>query len=213
MLILAAHDASNYIEIAKEASAVLRAGGVILYPTDTIYGLGVDALNDDAVRKLYALKGRKENKPMHSMVKGVEDFAHFAQVPREARVLAERFLPGPLSLVLQKHSHLTTGVTKDFGTIGLRVPNHPLCQALCAAFSNPITATSANVSDLETLPTVDAILEQFGDRSRYIDVVIDVGRLSPSLPSTVVDTSTDPVTILREGALATRTIYETLSET
>lgn len=211
MKILTAHAASDYSEIAREASAVLKAGGVILYPTDTIYGLGVDALSDEAVNKLYALKGRKEDKPIHAMVERVGDFSHFAVVPKEAQILAEHFLPGPLSLVLEKHAHLTTGITKDLSTIGLRVPNHPLCMALCAAFPNPITATSANVSGLETVPTVAAILEQFGERSRYIDLVIDAGVLPPSLPSTVVAVGKESVRILRQGALTETDVWKVLN--
>ena len=186
---------------ALRAAALLRGGGVILYPTDTLYGLGVDALSDGAVAKIYALKGRGKEKPIHCVVSDLEMAAEYADVNDVARKLARDFLPGPLTLVLKKKSGINTGIAKRIDTIGIRIPDNDFCLALARKFGKPYTTTSANASGMEPLSTVDGILTQLGDNARYIDLIIDAGELSKREPSTVVDLSGGTPLILREGAI------------
>ena|ERR1700690_3364890 len=203
------------------AAAVLREGGVILYPTDTLYGLGADALCDEAVAKIYAIKGREEGKPMHCVVADLAMAEKYAEVNDRARMLAAQFLPGPLTLILKKSPQgrsalgrkkygMDTGILRGMGTIGIRIPGNAFCIALAREFGGPITATSANRSGEKSEPSVERILAQIGDAAETIDLVIDAGELPASKPSTVVDVSTDEPHILREGAICAADIEEVL---
>ena len=197
----------NSVEIAVE---VLRAGGVVLYPTDTLYALGVDALSDEAVAKVFAIKGRGERKFISAVFSDMAMVERYAEVNDAAKRLAEKFLPGPLTLVLKKKAGIETGIARDMGTIGIRIPNHPFCLALAKEFGKPITATSANISGEETKNSVDEIVKQLGSAAEHIDLAIDAGELPPSLPSTVLDLSGAEPKILREGVILSEKIKEAL---
>ncbi|HUQ30275.1 MAG TPA: L-threonylcarbamoyladenylate synthase [Candidatus Paceibacterota bacterium] len=189
-------------DLAKEAADVLRSGGVVLYPTDTLYGLGADALSNEAVDRVYAVKGRDPKKPMHAIVKSVETAQSYGEITEEARRLAARFWPGPLTLVLKKKSVVRTGIARDMDTIGLRVPQNQFCRALCEAFGGLITTTSANISGAPPVFRPADILAQLGNHADRIDLVIDAGVLPESKPSTLIDLSTDTLTLLREGKIS-----------
>jgi len=197
-------------EIASEAAGVLERGGVILFPTDTLYGLGADALSTDAVQKIYTIKGRDPHKPIHALIPDTSYMATLGAVSAQAQKLTEHFLPGPLTLILKKHPHLTTGIASDIETIGVRIPEHPLCHALAQSFGKPITATSANQSGMPTEYSVEKILAQLGEKAQSIDLVIDAGVLPPSLPSTIIDASSSLPKILREGAISAKDIEDAL---
>lgn len=190
----------------EEATAVLRKGGVILYPTDTLYGLGADALSDEAVAKIYALKGRDENKPVHAIVSDLNMMEIYGAVSASAKHLAERFLPGPLTLVLAKRPEFNSGITKDMDTIGMRVPNNAFCIRLAQVFGRPFTTTSANKSGTRPRSSVKSILSNMGAAAALIDLVIDAGELPDVKPSTVVDVSGAEVVVLRAGEIPTAEI-------
>jgi len=181
---------------------ILNSGGILLYPTDTLYGLGVDALSVEALKKLRALKGREDGKPISIVVSDMEMAEEYAEVTPLALKLAEAFLPGKLTLILKAKSNLPTELTAGTGTVGIRIPNHVLCLNIVRELGRPYTATSANVSDMDSKNTVSEILAQFGAEAHMIDRVIDVGELLESLPSTVVDARGDMPHILREGAIS-----------
>lgn len=181
---------------------ILDTGGIILYPTDTLYGLGVDALNTEALRKLRALKGREDGKPISIVVADMVMAEEYAEVTALARKLAAEFLPGKLTLVLSAKNNLPTELTAGTGTIGVRIPNHLLCLNLAREFGRPYTATSANVSDMNSKNSVPEILAQFEARAGMIDRAIDVGELLESLPSTVVDARGETPHIVRVGAIS-----------
>lgn len=197
----------------------LKPDSIILYPTDTLYALGVDATNPEMVRKLKELKGRNEGKPISIAVDSIEMMKHYAEVTPLAQLLAKKFLPGKLTLTLilkakcsmSRHRTfeqciLAEGVVAPDGSVGVRIPNHPRALALIRELGKPLTATSANVSSMETESTPEKILAQFGDKASWITHIIDEGALPPSGPSTVVDArGTGPV-ILREGAIAASNI-------
>ena len=192
---------TNLEKAVARAAEVLRAGGVILYPTDTLYGLGADAFSDEAVAKVYAVKGRDEKKPIHCIVADMEMAERFAEVNELARSLAEKFLPGPLTLVLKKNIQASSGIAKGMDTLGFRIPKNDFCLALPRRFGAPYTTTSANVAGDTAMRNVQAILVQLGERAAMVDLVVDAGELPVSLPSTVIDVSSNAYTIVREGAI------------
>jgi len=198
----------NVTECAKRAAEVLRAGGVVLYPTDTLYGLGADALSDAAVDKIYTIKWREEEKPIHCIVADLTMAAEYAELDPNARVLAKQFLPGPLTLILKKRSEITTGIARNIETIGIRIPKNDFCLKMIKQFGGPITTTSANKSGESPERTTKKIIEQLD--AHETDLVIDAGELPVSKPSSVVDLSSTHPIILREGAISAAEIWETL---
>lgn len=196
----------------REAAAAIEAGAIVIYPTDTLYGLGADALSDSAVARLYAVKARDEKKPIHAIVADMQMAERYAYVDGAAGLLAARFFPGPLTLILKKKEGIETGIAKGIDTFGIRIPDNEFCKELVDTFGGPITTTSANRSGMHPMRTVDAILEQFDELDRGISCVIDAGELPLRQPSTVVDCSGEHPVILREGAISADDIWETLVE-
>jgi L-threonylcarbamoyladenylate synthase len=183
---------------------------VILFPTDTLYGLGADAFSDEAVDKIYAIKGRDEKKPMHCIVADIEAAQQYAEVSDDARLLAQQFFPGALTLIMKKKSAVAGGIARGMTTLGIRVPKNDFCLTLARAYTRPFTATSANMSGHESPRSVDAILAQLGPLADAIDLIIDAGELTTVKPSTVVDLSSVEPYILREGAIDVADIWNTL---
>ncbi len=187
---------SNAITRAVE---VLRAGGLVAYPTDTVYGLAALATNDEAVEKLFAVKQRPPEQSMPLLIASPRDLAQIAaDVPPVARRLIGQFWPGGLTIVMPKaatfHSKAIVG-----DTVGVRVPDHPIPRQLVQLLNAPITGTSANVSGGPQPMTADDVRKQLGDS---IDLIVDGGRCEGGTPSTVVDCTTEPPRIVREGAIS-----------
>ncbi len=191
---------SNVEEVAKKAANVLKRGGVIIYPTDTVYGLGVDVHNPSALAKLRQIKDRETKKPISIVVAEYPHAEMYAHMHPTAQTFAERFLPGPLTIVLPAKSHTPLGITLN-DTVGIRVPNHPFTQALAKLFPKGITATSANKSGRTPEASIVGILEQLRHAIPLIDLVIEEGE-KPHKPSTVISFTDDRVNVLREGALS-----------
>lgn len=190
----------NAGDALAKAGKALRAGGIVLYPTDTVYGLAVDVTNPDAVKRLYALKRRAEGKPVLILVEDVASIEKYAVMNEAARSFAKRFLPGALTLVLPATDALAKGFAAD-GTVGIRVSGDPFCLALAREFGAPFTSTSANVAGMETRASVSEILAQFGERADMIALAIDAGKRENRQPSTVVSCVSDVPVVLREGAI------------
>ncbi len=193
---------ANDSQAATVAAAVLARGGIVLYPTDTAYGLGVDARNPEALQRLFTLKGRPETKPVSVQVDNLNTAATTANLSPIAMRLAEKFLPGALTIVATLHPQSPLRITSPHTTVGIRIIDHAFCRHLTATTNFPITATSANRSGAPTLSSVPEILEQLGQNALMIDLVIDGGHALGQTPSTVVDTTTSPPTLLRPGAIA-----------
>lgn len=194
-----------------EAAAAIEAGCVVIYPTDTLYGLGADALSDSAVKRIYEVKGRDEGKPIHAIVADMQMAERYGYVTEAARKLAGKFLPGPLTLILKKKPGIETGIAKGIETFGIRIPDNPFCKDLIEKFGGPITTTSANRAGMHPMRTVDAIIEQFGENARLVACAVDAGEIPERKPSTVVDCSGNEPVILREGAIASADIWEVLT--
>lgn len=188
-------------ECVLKASGVLRRGGAIIYPTDTLYGLGADAFSDEAVGRVYEIKGRDEGKPMHAVFPDMVMVEEYAEVNDVARRLAERFLPGALTLVLKKKPGLNTGIVRGIETIGVRIPDNEFCLELAKTFGKPYTATSANKSGQVPETSVERIRAQLGKAASLVDLAIEAPVFPMRPPTTVVNVVSGVPVILREGAI------------
>lgn len=188
---------------------------IILYPTETLYALGVDALDEVSMQKLYALKGRDGNKPASWLMRSVEDIEQYAEVGEKATKIAKRFLPGPLTLVLKCRDSIPMWATAEDGTIGFRISSDQHAQKLIADYMEehdaPLTCTSANVSGAPALQTPIEILQQFGPNAKEITKIIDGGPRK-SLASTIIRVVDEEVTILREGSISEEEIMQCVKE-
>lgn len=181
------------------AADLLRAGEVVAFPTETVYGLGADATSDGAVRRIFAAKGRPLSDPLIVHLAEATQLSEVARnIPPEAHQLAERFWPGPLTLVLPRNTRIPAVVAAGGDTVGVRVPSHPVAQALLRAVNLPIAAPSAN-RFMHTSPTTAAHV--LADLDGRIACVLDGGPTSVGVESTVVDLTTSPPRLLRPGGV------------
>ncbi len=188
-------------EAIERARDVLARGGIVLYPTDTLYGLAVDAHNPSALTRLRLLKGRETKKPVSIVAHSVEALDAYVTWNEIAKELANRHLPGALTLVLPARSGVPENV-QLIGQVGVRVPNDVFSRALATVYGGVFTATSANRSGETTPATVHEILMQFGPRITEIDLVIDDGERSGGIGSTVVTFRDGKPYMLREGLIS-----------
>ncbi len=182
------------------AAAILSQGGVLAFPTETVFGLGVDATNPNAVEKLFAAKGRPSDNPLIVHVGSIKHWPlAAAELTPSAAILLKHFSPGPITVIVPKHPSISPAVTAGLDTVGLRIPNHPIAQAILTKANRPIAAPSANRSGRPSGTTWQSVLE---DLDGLIDAIF-VGQ-SPGigLESTVVDCVHEPPTILRPGAIS-----------
>ncbi len=194
---------STHEEIVKRAVEVLRAGGLLIYPTETTYGAGVDATNDVAVRKLLQYKSRREGLPLSVAVSDRKMAENYVELNDVASNLYRDFLPGPLTVVSVGKHKVAPGVESEFGTLGIRIPDHPLIRAIVDAFGKPITATSANASYKPRPYSIDTMLTNLSQKQiALIDLILDSGELPHNPPSTVVDTTLNNTNVMRQGSIA-----------
>lgn len=181
------------------AVAVLRAGGLVAFPTETVYGLGADARNVAAVARIFAAKGRPTDHPLIVHLGDARQLAEWARdVPSSAWQLADAFWPGPLTLVLPRLAGVPDAVTGGLDTVALRVPGHPVAQDLLAAFGGGLAAPSANGYGRVSPTSAEDVIEELGEA---VDMVLDGGRCSVGIESTIVDLSSDPPRLLRPGPI------------
>lgn len=187
-------------ESMDDAVAALRSGEPVVYPTETFYALGVDALSRAALMRLFEIKGREPGKPVALIAADAEmAFSVAKDVPAEARVLADAFWPGPLTLVLPARGEIDGALINPEGGVGIRVSSHPMARALAARLGHPLTATSANQSAEPPATELSQTLSAFGGK---VKVYIDGGRLAGGAPSTIVVAGPSGTRILRHGAVS-----------
>ncbi len=185
-------------EIAQ-AVALLRAGELVAFPTETVYGLGADAANPAAVARIFAAKGRPADHPLIVHLPSAAHLSHWArEVPVEAEKLAAAFWPGPLTLILKRQPNVPDAVTGGQDTVGLRVPNHPLALELLQAFDGGIAAPSANRFGRISPTTAEHVREELGSR---VPLVLDGGACPVGIESTILDLSRGVPVLLRPGAI------------
>lgn len=190
------------------AASRLLAGAMVAFPTETVYGLGADAANPQAVVELFTLKGRPADHPVivHlAMTAQIDQWA--ASVPDEARRLLDHFAPGPMTLILRKSRHVLDIVTGGQDTVGLRFPSHPVAQRLLQAFGGGIAAPSANQFGRVSPTTAAHVAAEFGDRS---PLILDGGPCQVGIESTIVDLSQGPAVLLRPGGVSAAQLAEVL---
>lgn len=196
----------------QAAAERLRSGGLVAFPTETVYGLGADALNADAVARVFALKGRPANNPLIVHIAD-EPMAHrvAGQWPAEAAALARRFWPGPLTIVVPKGSAVPSIVTAGGETVALRCPDHPVALALIRAFNGPIVGPSANRSGFVSPTTAAHVRSAFADEiARDELLLLDGGACRAGIESTVISVVDRPARVLRRGVVTPRMIEEAL---
>lgn len=188
----------------ERAAAVLRAGGLVAFPTETVYGLGADAANPIAVRRIFAVKGRPAGHPLIVHVASHAALENWVrEIPPAARRLAEHFWPGPLTLILQRADHVLSEVTGGQGTVGLRVPSHPMAQDLLRAFGGGVAAPSANRFGRISPTTAEHVRDELGGD---VDLILDGGPCEVGIESTIVDLSTAIPVLLRPGRISAEAI-------
>jgi L-threonylcarbamoyladenylate synthase len=191
-----------------DAIAVLKSGELVAFPTETVYGLGADAANPEAVKKIYAAKGRPRNHPLIVHVARVEQIGEWVErVSPAAQRLAERYWPGPLTLIMKRAAHVNDLVTGGQDTIALRVPSHRIAHALLSGFGGGIAAPSANRYGRVSATTAAHVRSEFGD---VVGCVLDGGPSNVGIESTIVDVSGDAPALLRPGHITAREIEAAL---
>jgi len=191
---------SPQIGIISEAAATIREGGLVVYPTETVYGLGADATSDEAVVKVFVAKARPIENPLPVIVSSTEMGREIIELNRAAEALFEKFMPGPLTVVgkvkAKSVSQLVTGGT---GKVGVRIPDNRVALKLVEFVGGPITATSANLSGKPSPTTAKEAIEQLGGR---VDIALDSGKSRLGKPSTIVDVSSATPIIIRGGPIS-----------
>jgi len=197
-------------EQVEKGISILRQGGIIAYPTDTVYGLGASSSIPKAIEKIYSMKNRPLDLPLPLLaadISQVKDIAH--SLPDVAELFMEKFFPGALTLVLPASDKIPGIITAGGISVAVRIPDHPVPIALAKGLGSPIIGTSANLSGLPSPQSAEEVYTQLGDT---VDFIIDGGRSPGSKESTIIDVTEDKPVILREGAISIECIREIYPE-
>jgi L-threonylcarbamoyladenylate synthase len=181
----------------RSAAQLVKSGGVIVYPTDTVYGVGCDPFDEDSVERLFTIKGDR-TKPFPILASEIEDVEKIAQLSREALNLAEKFWPGPLTIVMQKKPSLPNIVTVDLNSVAVRIPNHDIALELIRLSGGLLIGTSANKTGKKSPRTALEAARQIGEE---VDLILDGGTAPIGASSAIVDLTGDRPKILRKGTI------------
>ena len=189
----------NGEEALQEAARILRAGGLVAFPTETVYGLGANALDEAAAKKIYAAKGRPSDNPLIAHISSFEELKPLvAEIPEAGRLLAKAFWPGPLTMVFPKSSLVPGTTTGGLGTVAVRMPDNDIASRLIALAGLPVAAPSANLSGRPSPTTARHVWQDMEGR---IEMILDGGPVGIGVESTIVDVSEVPPVLLRPGAV------------
>lgn len=191
----------------EEAIDVIRSGGVVVFPTDTVYGFLCDASNKTAVEKIFKIKGRDFQKPISVFVKDVKMAKEFAFINEKQEGFLKKVWPGNVTVVLKSKNKLHNLVLGENETIGLRMPNYKVLNELLNELNIPLAQTSVNLAGEIPLNKPKEIIEKFKNQE-YLNLVFDGGEIMSSKPSTVIDLSKNPPVILREGAVSKEELFK-----
>lgn len=199
------NDRNQNSELMKKAGAIIKNGGLVAFPTETVYGLGANALDTDAAKKIYEAKGRPSDNPLIAHIADKEQVYVLAKnISHKAEKLMEKFWPGPMTLVFEKQDIVPMGVTGGLNTVAVRMPDNEVALGLIKASGVPIAAPSANSSGRPSPTLAGHVLEDMDGR---IDMIIDGGQVNIGIESTIVDMTSEPPMILRPGYI-TRSMLE-----
>lgn len=197
--------------VLAEAAAVLREGGLVAFPTETVYGLGANALDETAARRIYEAKGRPSDNPLIAHIADFEALAPLtAEIPEAGRKLAEAFWPGPLTMVFKKSGVVPHGTTGGLETVAVRMPSDPVARELIRLAGVPIAAPSANTSGRPSPTRAEHVLQ---DMDGKIEMIVDGGPVGIGVESTIVDVTEEIPTLLRPGAVTMGMLRSVLGET
>jgi L-threonylcarbamoyladenylate synthase len=196
-------------ELIKEAAGIIKKGGVVVFPTRCLYGLGADALNPDAVARIIKIKQRPRDNPILVLIDSKNQLEMMVEkIPPAADAIMEAFWPGRVTLVFDARNTLPDLLTAQTGKIGIRLPGHPVAAAMLRQVKGPVTGTSANLSGRPGCSRLSDMGTQIADP---VDLVLDAGTLQGGVGSTVVDVTEEPPRILREGGVTTAQILGSLA--
>ncbi len=200
------------LEAARLAAKILKSGGLVVFPCETVYGIACDSQNPEAVEKLNDYKKRPFGKPYAIMCSSQKMAEEYVELNQTAKRLYKKFLPGPVTIVSTGKHKLAPGIESETGTLGVRIPDYKFMLNLIERFTRPIVATSANASYQRRPYTISDILDNISRRQKgLIDLIIDAGTLPKNEPSTVVDTTLDDPVVLRQGNVRLQDKNEILS--
>ena len=195
-------------ELLMEAARILRGGGLVAFPTETVYGLGANGLDDAAARKIYAAKGRPSDNPLILHISAAEELAPLVrEVPEAARKLMEAFWPGPLTMIFEKSGIVPYGTTGGLDTVAVRMPSDPVAGRMIALAGVPVAAPSANLSGRPSPTTAQHVIE---DMSGRIEMILDGGPVGIGVESTIVDVTGPVPMLLRPGAVTMEMLRDTV---
>lgn len=181
------------IEVALN---ILKEGGTVVYPTDTVYGIGANAFDEEAIQKVYTIKKRSSLQPISACVSKIQDIHKIAYMDKNTEKIIGKILPGPFTIILRKKENIPSILTAGNKKIGIRVPDNKICMELSKEF--PITTTSANISGQKVSESVDGVLNQLDNN---VDLILDAGICKHGIHSTVIDMTTESPKIIRKGAI------------
>ncbi|HWT83072.1 MAG TPA: L-threonylcarbamoyladenylate synthase, partial [Candidatus Methylomirabilis sp.] len=195
--------------VLEQACQVLRQGGLVAFPTDTLYALGANALDPQAIERVLTVKGRHHGKPLSLLVPSIEAASNLAgSLPEDVRSLMQTFWPGALTVVVQAGPKVPAILRGAAGTVGVRMPAGSVAQRLLTAFAGPIIGTSANKAGGADPADAKTVQKTIGGQ---IDLILDGGRVTLGVPSSVIDCTRQPARILREGAIARSRLQEKIA--
>jgi L-threonylcarbamoyladenylate synthase len=198
--VLAINPLSPDPDILAQAGDILRRGGLVAYPTETVYGLAASAFDDTAIARVFDAKGRPHGQPLPVQIASAEEVETLAQdISAAARTLLAAFFPGPLTLVFRRQPAVSLTITGGGETVGLRMPDHPVALGVLQAFGGPLVCPSANLTGRRAAMSAADVLEDLDGR---IDLVLDGGPTTDRTPSTVLDVSAQPARMIREGKIS-----------
>jgi L-threonylcarbamoyladenylate synthase len=205
-MIIKIEDNENSIkESLIKVANIIKSGGVVIFPTETLYGLGGKVRDEAVLKRIYKIKERSPLKPLPVMVHDIKQIYELScHFPPSARLLAERYWPGPLTLIL-KCSSLPSLATCGKDSAGIRIPDYKIALDLLKYTGEPLAVTSANMSEGENLLTIEEIISAFKDK---VDVILDAGEITYGVPSTIVDVTGEELKILREGKIPSEEIFK-----
>ncbi|MFA4855750.1 MAG: L-threonylcarbamoyladenylate synthase [archaeon] len=195
----------NEKAIIEKAARIMKEGGVIIFPTESSYGIGTDALNETAIKKIAPIKGQSEEKNISIIVSDLEQAKRFGKIGLEAEKLVKKFMPGPLTLVVEKQPNIPDSLAER--TIAFRISGNRVAREICSALGNAITATSANMHGRPSTYSAREAIREFDSR---VHMIIDAGELPHNAPSTIYDVAQKKV--LRNGPITEQQIKQALGE-
>lgn len=198
----------NRAELKKSAK-VLKNNGTIVFPTETVYGIGASAISDKAVQKVFEIKFRPENKPINIMVDNIKEICKYANIKSDIeKQIIEKFMPGPITIILEKKENISNKVTAGNRKIGIRIPDNKIALELLKECNIPIVASSANISGKDSGINIEEIKKELGEN---VNIYIDGGTIKMGEPSTIVEVINNEIVIHRKGKITKKQIEKKIT--